>query len=55
VQELKGSTSAVTATLPFRLIESVLAGDNDISIADARHYVMINDGQTEPGFAELGL
>src|SRR5688572_18516718 len=48
VQEVDASTTATTATFPVRFIEPVIAGDNDLTLADARHYFMINDGQTEP-------
>lgn len=52
-QTLDSSGINTTATLPFRLNEYVIAGDNDPDAANAHVYCKINAGQQEPAL-EIG-
>lgn len=49
--ELNATGRAVTATIPWRVVEFVRRADNDISLVDCKVLCMLNAGQQEPALS----
>jgi len=53
-QDLRFASANTTATLPFRVVEMIEAGDSDPDAADAHCFALANSGFTEPALNNTG-